>query len=84
MKYKVKLSPKADKFLRKLDSNLSVRIKARLRSLKEDPFRYLKHYEGEEKVYKLRIGEYRALIDVEDELVLVRHIDHRSRIYKRK
>jgi len=36
------------------------------------------------KLYKLKMGEYKALIDVEDEIILVRHIDHRSRIYKRK
>ena len=32
--------------------------------LKENPFRFLEHYEGDD-VYKLRIGDYRALIDID-------------------
>lgn len=81
--YEVKLHPKVDKFLNKSEKDLSERIKAKLRLLKEDPFLYVEHFEGE--YYKLRVGDYRALldIDIEREIVFVRYIDHRSKIYKR-
>ena len=37
--------------------------KKKLEEIKENPFRYLEHYEG--IYYKLRIGDYRALIDMD-------------------
>jgi len=85
MNYQVKLHPNVIKFLDKCEKILSERIKKRLNLLKEDPFRYLEHYEGE-NVYKFRIGNYRALVDVDTsrKIVFVRVFDHRSRIYKRK
>jgi len=84
MKFKVKIHPKVDKFLSKSPNHLSDRIKRKFLLLKQDPFRYLEHYEGE-KCYKLRIGDYRALIDVSipSKIVYVRVLEHRSNIYKR-
>jgi mRNA-degrading endonuclease RelE of RelBE toxin-antitoxin system len=84
MSYRVKLHPKVDKFLKKHGDELAERIRSKLRLLKDDPFVYLEHYEGA-KVYKLRIGDYRALIDVDTKkkIVYVRVLDHRKRIYKR-
>jgi mRNA interferase RelE/StbE len=85
MVYSVKLHPKVDKFIKKSEKELSARILKKLKQLKQDPFRFLEHYEGDD-FYKLRIGDYRALIDVDKKrkICFVRHLDHRSRIYKRK
>jgi mRNA interferase RelE/StbE len=84
MNYQVKLHPKVKQFLDKSNKQLNERIKKRLKLLKEDPFRYLEHYEGE-KCYKFRIGDYRALIDVDNQrkIIFVRVLDHRGKIYKR-
>jgi len=83
MNYEVKLHSKVNKFLNKLEKAVSERIKQRLKMLKEDPFRYLEHYEGE-NCYKFRTGDYRALIDVDQsrKILFVRVLDHRSKIYK--
>jgi mRNA-degrading endonuclease RelE of RelBE toxin-antitoxin system len=85
MSYTIKLHPKVNKFLDKLDYILSSKLKKRLKLLKEEPFRFLEHYETD-SCYKFRLGEYRALIDIEtkQKIVFVRVLDHRSRIYKRK
>jgi len=85
MNYKVKLHPKVEKFLNKLEKDLSKRIKQRLIILKENPFRYLEHYEGD-KCYKFRTGDYRALIDIDQarKIIWVRVLNHRNKIYKRK
>ena len=61
MSYTVKLHPKVQKFIEKSDSVIAERIQKRLELLKDDPFRYLEHYEGED-CYKFRIGDYRARI----------------------
>ncbi|MFH1212245.1 MAG: type II toxin-antitoxin system RelE/ParE family toxin [Candidatus Woesearchaeota archaeon] len=84
MKYEVKLHPSVVKFLNKCDAELNVRIKKKLMLLKDNPFKYLEHYEGKD-YFKLRIGDYRALIDIDTSrnIIFVRVLDHRGRIYKR-
>jgi len=84
MVYHIKLHPTIFKFLNKVEKGLSTRIKNKLKLLKNEPFRYLEHYEGQD-VYKLRIGQYRALIDInlKKKVILVRYINHRKNIYKK-
>ncbi len=76
-------SKQATKFLRKLPDNLLRRIKFKFNEIAKDPFRYLEHYEGD--YYKFRIGNYRALIDIdlENKVLWIRVFDKRGRIYKR-
>lgn len=83
MSYEIELTPQAEKFLDKLEKNEALRIINKLKEVCKDPFRYLKHYEGEG--YKLRMGDYRALIDVEikEEMLKIRVLDKRGRIYKK-
>ncbi len=84
MAYSLKLDRDANKFLNGLPLNIAERIAKKLETIKENPFRYLEHYEGD-KCYKLRIGDYRALIDIDFErkILFVRILDKRGRIYKR-
>lgn len=84
MRYKIKINPKVAKFLKKLDVKTAIRIKEKLKLLQIEPFIYLEHLSGH-KVHKLRIGDYRALIDVDKEhkIVYVQIVDHRKRIYKK-
>jgi mRNA interferase RelE/StbE len=84
MDFSIRLTPKVRKFIDKQPSDISDRIKKKLESLKSNPYRFLEHYEGAD-YHKLRIGDYRALIDVDMArgIIFVRFIDHRSRIYNR-
>jgi len=84
MTYSVEWHPKTRKFLRKLPKEVSARIVLKVKKMKEEPFRYLEHYEGAD-VYKLRVGDYRLLIDVNltNKNLKIRVLDHRGRIYKR-
>ncbi len=83
MTFSVEWHPKTRDFLRKLLKPLASRIFKKVKSIKEDPFHFLEHYEGE-KVYKLRIGDYRILIDVDftKKSLFVVHIGHRKNVYK--
>ena len=82
MTYQVAFSTQANRFLKHLDKALAIRILDKLEEIGKDPFRYLEHYEGEG--YKLRIGRYRALVDVDQKrrILLVRVFDKRGRVYK--
>ncbi|MBI2670645.1 type II toxin-antitoxin system RelE/ParE family toxin [Candidatus Woesearchaeota archaeon] len=86
MMWDVYLSPDIQNFLNKQDKHIAERIKKGLQKLKtENPFHYLEHFEGR-GYYKYRIGEYRALVDVdfENKILKVQVLDHRRVIYKRK
>ena len=84
MVYAVVLHPTVVAFLQKLPRPVSERIKAKLCDLREEPFRYLERLKGVAG-YKLRIGDYRALVDIDEaaRVIYIQVLDHRGRIYKR-
>ena len=83
MSFNIKFSSQATKFIRKLEKKLKERIKNKFLEFSKNPFQFLEHYEGEG--YKFRIGNYRALIDVDisNKNIFVRVFDKRGRIYKK-
>ncbi|MEK6928357.1 MAG: type II toxin-antitoxin system RelE/ParE family toxin [Nanoarchaeota archaeon] len=83
MIYEVRFSNQATKFIRKLQLDIQKRIKSKFREVADNPFRHIEHYEG--NYYKIRIGDFRALIDIDNErkIIWVRVFDKRNRIYKR-
>ncbi|MBI1969050.1 type II toxin-antitoxin system RelE/ParE family toxin [Candidatus Woesearchaeota archaeon] len=87
--YAVDLSERAQKFLEKLDDHIRQRIEDRLRRLSEQPVPSDAKFIGREKgdkVFRYRIGDYRALYKVKEaeNIVLVAKIDKRPRIYERR
>ena len=83
MSWEITWKPKSRRFLESLDNETASRILSKIDLLKENPFRYLEHYEGD--YYKLRIGDYRALIDMdfENKIIIIEVLDKRSRVYKK-
>jgi len=81
MSYEIIWHPKSAKYLESLPKDMAKRILDKFDEVSVDPFRYLEHFEGEG--YKLRIGDYRALIDVDlkNKILKVRVFDKRGRIY---
>lgn len=81
MNYEIIWSPKAAKYVESLPLEMSKRILQKFDEVAKNPFRYMEHFEGEG--YKLRIGEYRAIIDVDFQkrILKVRIFDIRGRIY---
>ena len=82
MSYLVNIGPNAQDFLDKLPKDISLRIINKLESIKENPVRFLQHYEG--NFYNLRIGDFRVLMDIDfaRKIIWVRIIDKRDRVYK--
>lgn len=83
MSYKILFSKQAETFFYGLSAQHQTRIKKKLQEISQNPFRYLEHFEGDYR--KLRIGNLRALIDIDSkrEIIFVRVFDKRGRIYKR-
>lgn len=85
MTFGVEWSERAERTLSKLPEYISSRIARKVDSIRSDPFHYLEHYKGEDTdTYKLRIGDYRALIDIDfpNKILKVRVVGHRKDIYK--
>lgn len=86
--YKIDLSKRVEKFLNKLDSNLRIQIEERIKTLKDNPIpkdtKFIGRDESGEKIFRYRIGDYRALYKVKEkeQVILVAKIDKRSRVYK--
>jgi len=84
--YAVELSQRSQKFLEKLDNHIRKRLEDRLRNLGEDHVpsdaKFICRDKGE-KVFRYRIGDYRALYKVKDneKIVLVAKIDKRPGVY---
>ncbi len=87
MAYTVELSNRAKRELAALSANLQTRIVAALRRLEENPRPSgITKLEGEDYIYRLRIGDYRVLYEVHDKrlLVLVVKVGHRREVYRKR
>ena len=84
LRYDIKIKPSALKELKKLPKELSERIMRKLVFISDTPQSFMKKLESE-KVWSLRIGDYRVLIDVYEDkkLIEVLKVGHRKDIYKR-
>ena len=83
MNYEIRFSNQATKFIKNLQSNIKERVISKFKEISENPFRFIEHYEGD--YYKVRIGDFRGLLDIEigKKIICVRVFDNRGRIYKR-
>lgn len=76
------LSPKAAKYLERLNEPIKGRIKAALRKLEQDPpqgdIRAMTGHEG----FRLRVGGYRVLFGIKNDTIIVMDIGLRGQIYK--
>ena len=84
MKYEVKYDPKAESQLDKLQKEILRRIVKKLRNVGETG-RGIETLKDEVYGFKIRVGDYRVLVDLtfNPNILWVRYVDHRGRIYKR-
>ena len=82
--YKIIFDEEAIKFLDKLQKTISKRIFKKIQETKEDPHRYFEKLTNR-KEYKLRVGDYRVIADINDSeiTIYVILIGHRKNIYKK-
>ncbi|MFY1111581.1 MAG: type II toxin-antitoxin system RelE family toxin [Methanosarcinaceae archaeon] len=89
MNFEVRVRPDVVKFLEDLDQVTKDRLKSGLKSLERDPFKSrsrsrikkLRGTKNRDDLYRLKIGDYRAIYAVEEYTVLVLEIIHREKGY---
>ncbi len=81
--YDIIFSPTAFKQLQKLKNDVQDRIIAALERIRIRPERHLKKLVGDPS-YRLRVGAYRIIVDLDREelLILVIKVGHRRSVYK--
>jgi mRNA interferase RelE/StbE len=83
--YTVELKPSAERAFGKLDRQVQGRLRAVIDALAEDPHPPAsKKLQGLEGLYRVRVGDYRIVYQVEDDVlvVLVIRIGHRREVYR--
>lgn len=87
MTYRIQFTPKASKQVGRLDKPISRRIQLYLENLHlENPRLAGKPLSGESGFWRYRVGDYRILVSIDDDvlLVLVVDVDHRRQIYRER
>ena len=84
MAFRVRLDSPALSYLKRLDRPTKERIGRRIAQLAEDPFANSKPLEGTEGLSSSRVGDYRMILRVKNDqlLVLVLKIAPRGEVYR--
>lgn len=80
--FQIEITDTARNFLKKLNKKDADIILNKIYSIRENPYRFLKRLRGE-KLWRLRIRDYRAIADVivsANKIIVVR-IGHRKNVY---
>ncbi len=82
MTYHVLFSDLSLKQLKKLDGETRQRIITSIERIRVRPESYIKRLVGEEG-YRLRVGDYRVIVDIDKQqlMILVLRIGHRKIVY---
>lgn len=82
MNYKIELTKKSRKFIKEQPRNQQERI---LKAIYKLPQGDIKSLSGVKDVYRLRIGDYRVIYEINNDILLITVVDigNRGQIYKR-
>lgn len=80
--YSIEIEKNAENFLKKLPKKDAEIILRKIYFIRDNPFRFLKRLQGQ-KLWRLRISKYRAIIDViiSYRKIIALRIGYRKNIY---
>lgn len=81
MVYELDIRPSAQRDIERLSPDVARRIVRKLESLRIDLAGDVKRLVSYSIGYRLRVGDWRVLFDVEGHRILVRAVRHRSQAY---
>lgn len=83
--FDIYFKPSAEKDLRRLPKDLIQRATEKIEDLGSEPFPSQSiRISGAERLYRLRVGDYRIVyeVDVKKEVITIHYIRHRSVVYR--
>ncbi len=82
MNFKIIWDEKAKEDLKKLERNIAYRIYKKINNLKENFNSVEIKRLQNSNLFRLRIGDYRVLFEIEKNIIIILKIRHRKNIYK--
>jgi len=82
--YNINFKPSVEKDLRPLPKALVARVMERIERLKTDPFpRQAIKLSGTERLYRIRVGDYRIVceVDTRAKQITIHYVRHRREVY---
>ncbi|MBE9251278.1 type II toxin-antitoxin system RelE/ParE family toxin [Dolichospermum sp. LEGE 00240] len=80
MQYQIEFKPKAIKDLQKIPVNERERIINKIEAMQDDLQGDVKHLTNFTPEYRLRVGDYRVLFELEEQTIIVYRVKHRIAI----
>lgn len=81
--HKVIITGRAEKDLNSLENSIRKRILIKLQEYSSNPFEYCEKISNKMLgSYRFRIGDYRAIADIEGEEIIILRVGHRKEIYR--
>jgi len=83
--YSLRSKPSVEKDLASLPKPLITRILARIEQLASDPFPHQAvKLQGAERLYRLRVGDYRIVyeVDTQTATITIYYVRHRREVYR--
>ena len=84
--YSIIFKPSVEKDMRALPPTVIARVMDKVEALTEDPLpRGVTKLSGTERLYRIRIGDYRVVYEIDTSLCLVtvHYVRHRKDVYQR-
>ena len=83
--YNISFKPSVEKDLRPLSKSVVARVMERIERLKTEPFpRQAIKLSGAERLYRIRVGDYRIVYEVDSRArqVVIHYVRHRREAYR--
>ena len=81
MQYRIQYSSAAVRELEKMSPDVARRVQSKIRRLASDLSGDVKRLTNFSPEYRLRVGDWRVLFDINGDLISIEHISHRSQAY---
>jgi mRNA interferase RelE/StbE len=82
MEYDIQFKPKAIRDLKSLPAHMQNRILTRIEDMSNDLKGNVKRLTNFTAEYRLRVGDYRVLFEIEEQTIIIYRIRHRREAYR--
>ena len=82
LRYDIQFKPRAVRDIERLPSRIQAQVLARIEEMSNDLKGDVKRLTNFTPEYRLRVGNYRVLFEVEKETIVIYRIRHRREVYR--
>ncbi len=82
MRYDVQFKPRAVRDVERLPSRIQAQLLAKIEEMRNDLKGDVKRLTNFTPEYRLRVGDYRVLFEVEEKKIIIYRIRHRREAYR--